>query len=474
MHNSKILRILRTFSAWDIYHLNDFVDSPFYNKNDQAIALWEYVKTYAPDFDHSDLERLNVYGQIFPGETFNHGKFRHLQTDLTRLMEKFLVVKYRENHPQEVMHDLARAYAERGLEKDYEETCRKYLKKAEARTQSETADFLREFEFEESRYLHGIQSRARNQTSTVSEVMQALDRMYLAKKLRYSCEVINRANILQEDYRLFLTDEITARLADFPHLHHPLIDLYRQTLMTLTQGEEESHYYSLRNALEESFDQIEPSELNHLYAFALNYAIRQFNSGKQEYGRQIFDLYKVLIEQHLIFEQEILPVPHYKNMVAIGTRMKEFDWVEEFIKEYQKYLPEEDAHNACTYNLAYLLFAKGEYRKVLKLLSSVEFTDIFYLTDARATLLRTYYELDDFDGLAYLQGSFRMLLRRDKQLSDYQRKLYLNLIKITQLLMKYQLGEKITLEQIQAHIDKSPNIAAKGWVLEKLKELAGH
>ena len=474
MHNSKILRILRTFSAWDIYHLNDFIHSPFFNKNDQVLTLWQNIKGFAPDFDHSDLERLKVYGKIFPGESYQSAKFRHLQADMTRLLETFLVQKHREDQSEKIMLDLIRAYSVRGLEKDYEETCRKYLKKTAKKMQTGASDFLQNFEFEENRYLHAIQNRSRKQTSSVNEVMNALDRMYLARKLRYSCEVINRANILNQEYSLFLTGEITRKLQEFPHLNHPLIDLYRQTFMTLTDGEEEAHYYGLRNSLEGSFPLIDPSELNHLYAFALNYAIRQFNSGKREYGRQIFDLYKVLIEQQLIFEQGLLPVPHYKNMVAIGTRLKEYDWVGNFIETYQKFLPKEEAHNAYTYNQAYLLFARGEYRKVLKLLSSVEFTDIFYLTDARATLMRTYYELEDFDGLTYLMGSFRMLLRRDKQLSEYQRKLYLNLIKTTQLLMKYQLGEKITKEQIQAHMDKVPNIAAKGWVLEKLRELSGY
>ncbi|MEZ4830321.1 MAG: hypothetical protein R3C61_29150 [Bacteroidia bacterium] len=114
---------------------------------------------------------------------------------------------------------------------------------------------------------------------------------------------------------------------------------------------------------------------------------------------------------------------------------------------------------------------RKEFSRVLRMLSSVEFSDVFYQTDAKTVLLRTYYELEDFDGLTYLMGSFRMFLRRNKQLSDYQRKLYLNLIKVAQILMRYRLGENITLAEIEARITKTPDIAALTWVKAKIQEL---
>ncbi|MEZ4773974.1 MAG: hypothetical protein R3D00_12385 [Bacteroidia bacterium] len=472
MHQTKLIRLLKTFSAWEIRAFDDFVRSPFFNKNPSVTRLWQLTKEFAPAFDQPELERKLVFTVIFPKEAFDEQKLRYLMTDLTRLIENFWVYKYRENHSVRFQQDITEVFQERNLTKDREESAAKLGKMLNKLPVRKTSDLLQKFLFEENEYLQQAHSRDRHHSSSVSQVMDSLDHLYLAKKLRYSCEVVNRANILQQEARLFLTTEILQQIDSFSAKDSPLIHLYHTTLLTLTDGANENHYFTLRQQLENSLQTLDKEELNHLYAFALNYAIKQFNTGRSEYGKEIFDLYKTLIENRIIFEGEQLPVPHFKNMVAIGTRLREFVWVESFIENYEKHLPESDRFNAYTYNLAYLLFEKKEFSRVLRMLSSVEFSDVFYQTDAKTVLLRTYYEIEDFDGLTYLMGSFRMFLRRNKQLSDYQRKLYLNLIKVTQLLMRYRLGEKVTIYQINQQIEKTPDIAGLNWVKAKIGELA--
>lgn len=471
MHQTKLIRLLKTFSAWEIRAFDDFVHSPFFNKNPSVTHLWELTKSQFPAFDQPVLARENVFAKVFPGEVFDEQKLRYLMTDLTRLMESFWVYRLRENDSTRYQMDLMDVFSHKDLTKDREETAARLRKTLQKQPIKKTSDLLQKFLFEENEYLSQPHARDRRHTSPVNEVMDSLDAFYLAKKLRYSCEIVNRANILQQEAHLFLTPQILQQIESFPVKDFPLIHLYHTTLLTLTDGIHENHYFTLRQQLENSLQILDKEELNHLYSFALNYAIKQFNTGKTAYGKEIFDLYKTLIENQIIFEGDILPVTHFKNMVAIGTRMKEFAWVESFIENYQKFLPESDRFNAYTYNLAYLLFEKKEFSRVLRMLSSVEFSDVFYQTDAKTVLLRTYYELEDFDGLTYLMGSFRMFLRRDKQLSDYQRKLYLNLIKVAQMLMRYRLGEKVTLEQIEQQIEKNPDIAGLNWVKAKIQEL---
>jgi hypothetical protein len=51
---------------------------------------------------------------------------------------------------------------------------------------------------------------------------------------------------------------------------------------------------------------------------------------------------------------------------------------------------------------------------VLHLLGTVEYDDVFYQLDAKTTLMKTYFELDEFQPLQSLKESFRILLSRKK------------------------------------------------------------
>ena len=471
MHQSKPIRILKSLSSWELKSLDDYIRSPFFNKNEKVIEAWEYISGFAPGFEDQKLGMEFCFKHLFPQEDYQSQKLRYVMTDLTRLIEGFLISKNLEEKPYEREFVLLDALEQRNLDKDFQETHRKLKKKILSTDPQNSDDFVDVFRIVEKGYLYGVKTQNRNDQSTVDQVVNTLDQCYLAKKLRYSCEVINRANVLNQSYELFLTKEISNVFPLFSQLHHQLIQLYFITLQTLTDGENQNHFFQLKGLLEEHSDQLSLNELRNLYAFALNYCIKKLNTGNAEFGQQIFELYQTLVEKRIIFEDGKLPVPHFKNTVAIGTRMKEYDWVEAFIEKYHHFLPEEEAKNAYTYNMAYLQFARGNYSQVKRLLSAVEFTDVFYQTDAKTTLIKTYYELEEFEPLIYLLGSFKVYLKRNKQISDYQRKLYLNLVRITQALVKYQLGEKITVAQIKEKMDKLPNMAAKQWVAQKVGKL---
>jgi hypothetical protein len=471
MQKSKPIRILQSLSAWELKSLDEYIRSPFFNKNKRVLEAWEFIYGFAPDFIDKRLTMESCFGAVFPEETFQAQKLRYLMTDLTRLIEGFLVYQSQESRPYERGISLLEAFEQRGLEKDFQETYRKLEKKALAEELKESDQFLQRFLLAEKKYLFEVKNQKRSAQSTVDEVITPLDQFYLSKKLRYACELINRANVLNQDYNLFLIREINQTIPDFSHLQHHLIRLYHITLQTLIDGDNEDHFFQLKKLLVENYGQISQDEIRNLYAFALNYCIKKLNTGKSEFAQQIFELYQILVEKRIIFEHGVLPVPHFKNTVTIGTRMQAYEWVEAFIENYHSFLPPEEAQNAYTYNMAYLQFSRGNYRRVKRLLNTVEFTDVFYQTDAKTTLIKTYYELGEYEPLIYLLGSFKVYLKRNQQLSDYQRKLYLNLIKITWALVKYQVGEKITIDQIKERMDRMPNIAGKQWVSQKIGEL---
>lgn len=471
MQKSKLILLLQTLTAWERRGFDAYVRADYFNPNESVGRLWAHLQAFAPEFDDPALEMESVWRALFPEAHYDEAKMRYLLTDLTRLAEGFLAHREWIEDSLASTRYLLKAYHKRGLNKAFAEKSRRQaqaLAEVENRNHHNAVDKL---QYMEQRYLaiRGSSSD-RKAEDPVADVMHALDELFVLKKLRYSCELINQSNVLNKHFDFFLTEELVGYMREHPGFGGPLARLYFQALLTL-QDPEGGHYPQLKQMLAAAIPHTDAGDLHDLYICALNHCIKQYNLGKQAYARELFELYRVLIENKIIFVRETLPMQHFKNAVTMGVRTGEFDWTAEFIHSHKAFLPEDEAENAFTYNMAYLEEARGNYHQVKKLLLEVDFSTVFYQLGSRTLLLRTYYELEEFEPLLYLIESFRMYIKRENSLSEYQRRLYLNLIRIVKLLARYRLGERIRLPDIQKELDQRPDTAAREWLNEKLNAL---
>ncbi|MBL4654652.1 MAG: hypothetical protein JKY33_02355, partial [Bacteroidia bacterium] len=180
-----------------------------------------------------------------------------------------------------------------------------------------------------------------------------------------------------------------------------------------------------------------------------------------------------LLDKEIILEEKNISPWDYKNIVTVGLRVEEIEWTKKFIHDYEKKIAVEFRKNAFTYNLACLHFHQKEYTKALKLFQEVDFTDVYYSLDSKSKLLKIYYELEEVEGLYSLIDSFRTYLRRNKLISDYQKTVYLNLIKYVKKAMQIKLNGNDTKKIIvlKNEVESNKQVADINWLTAKLDDL---
>ena len=131
-------------------------------------------------------------------------------------------------------------------------------------------------------------------------------------------------------------------------------------------------------------------------------------------------------------------------------------------------MPIEHQENAFTFSMARVYFFKKEYDKVLELLQQVEYDDVFYLLDAKVALIKTFYELEEIDSLVALLDSFKMLLRRKKDIAENLRIHYNNFVVYVKKLVSTSDRKKII--QLKAELATSINVTELSWLRDKVEE----
>ena len=93
MYQNKAIIILRTFTPQEMRQMDDFVLSPFFNKNQKVADLYLVIRDSHPDFDAPVIERQRLFEAVFPGSAYDEQKLRYLLTDLTKLLEEYICWK---------------------------------------------------------------------------------------------------------------------------------------------------------------------------------------------------------------------------------------------------------------------------------------------------------------------------------------------------------------------------------------------
>ncbi|RMG67411.1 MAG: hypothetical protein D6722_13205, partial [Bacteroidetes bacterium] len=120
---SRLLRILATFSAWEIRHWQDFLASPYHNKHTGLQALGAKLVDHWPDWE--GLEADDLARVIWGEAAYEERALRDLMARLTRLTESFVALRHWEKDPPQQDRDLLDGLVERGLWDLHQKTSRR-------------------------------------------------------------------------------------------------------------------------------------------------------------------------------------------------------------------------------------------------------------------------------------------------------------------------------------------------------------
>ncbi|MGB1206544.1 MAG: hypothetical protein ACPG5B_12905 [Chitinophagales bacterium] len=468
MINSKLIELASKIPKRQFKRLQDFLESPYFNKKEELIALYHFLASFQFDFTHEKLTKANafiyVYGKHKP---YDEKEMGYMMSQLTQLINDFLAHEQLRNDDMMKSQLLMPLYNDWDLDKSFSEILKKANKFQKKKRGKDSDYYFNQFKI----YLNEAEQFAKKQVHAQDVALQKaidfLDYYYIATKLQYSCAILSRS-LAAKNYQVKLIQELKKYLQNNSHENHYSIHIYHTILQTVLDSDNGIHFIKLKKLMEKYIHHFEPEEATGIYTHAVNYCVRRINNGQSHYAAELLTLYKDLLKNRLIFEGNYLSQWNYTNIVSIAIRNEEFEWTKEFIRAYKTSLDPVFRKNAYTYNLAYLFFHQKEYDKVLELLPKVEFKDVLYGVSARLLLIKSYYEQNYVMPFASLVDSFKMYLKRNKIISDDMRKRHLNFLKYIDAVQKELKGNNVKLLKLKQKIEADKQTINKAWLLEKV------
>lgn len=463
MNSTKLGRVFSLLNAYERNEFNKFLLSPFFNRREDVLKLYRILIASS---GQEEIEKERIWEKIFPETTFQNADFNRLANRLLGLLETYLSNRQKTSHEINRRIALAQYYHSHQAKDLTQAIYKKEKKRIDEAKERGTIYFLDRYILSREIY-NASAPRQKRHGQGLHQLSLDLDEFYFLEKLKQACSLAAQKNVSSEVVRLDLLKEVLERVESPNRPIPPILRAYAFAYRMMESDEGVEEFEQLLHLLEQRKSQIPPDDQRAVYLMAINFCIQQLNRGQVRYLREVYNLYKIGLNDKWLFEQETLSLWTYKNIVSAGLKLEEFKEVTSFIDNYRDRLPEEARENHHRYNLAELQMAQGQYREVLRSLRFLQFKDPLTQLRSRILLVKASLELGDHPLAEYQLVAFRKLLIRRKSLA-YHRENYLQFVRIVGRILLLEPGDDASRLAIRQEVELAEAVVERHWLLEKV------
>ncbi len=478
MYQSKLIELLGVLSKKELNRLEEFLQSPFFNKNKTILLFFEYLKPFAPSFTSEKLSKQVVYEHIYKGMPYDDLRLRHLMSDLLKLVERFLVHHRLESSNTQKYRSLTATYNDFQLYRHAKDVLQGWQRWQNKRKEQHLNYYYDQYCLEEENSITNNPDHSRTSDFNLQKRVDQLNIFYIASQLQFACFIGNTINNFDTDFDLILLEDILKVVKERNLTEIPVIAIYYYAYHMIQDKEDEASFRSFTQLFQAHMEKFPYDDVQTFYIFAKNFCIENINAGNEQYYEDIFELYKSELDFFQKREDDkILTLGNFKNIVTVGLRLKLYDWVEQFIEEYKDQISTSNASDIIDYNLAQLYFYREQYDDAIDLLFGKKYDDPFYEIDARKLLIKIYFEQEEYLVMTNAMKTLRVYVHRNKKIAKIHKDANRNFINFLNEIVKLKTKPKHKtkngkyeekLTALKEKIKTDDFVAERKWLMEVL------
>ena len=475
----KELKIYKSLLQLDIMELNrfhKFLISPYFNIDERLVKLYEFYnekrksKTIASMVTEADVWAANFHGAL-------DGKLlRRLNSDLLSHLATFLGVEELQKHKLMINNLKLKGIGSKNIPELMLSVSRSNKTVLNRYHDNSSLSYYHQYLYEkinfEQKNIDTIkQSKAKLEDEiTLDKISDNLDQFYIIEKLKLYIDLLS----WQKSFKIDKTIKHIPRLKEIlqeQDATNDLITAYLIIIKTLEEPEEIKYFKLLRSIVSRNKNTFSKEDFKYIYNSLISTSVNRMNKGIDEFIVLSFEVYKEALRLNAITQNGNILETTFNNIVAIACRNKEYVWVDDFISEYGKMLPNKTRENALSFSLARVEFYKKNFETVIDMLQTVEYDMGMYNLNSKSILLFSFYEMRELDALDSLLNSFKVYVNRDKTITASRKRAYNKMLNFLKRIANVNPRDKKKIASIKAKLQETKGVLNKAWLLEKIDEL---
>lgn len=481
IEKTKLIKLLSSFSNLEWKRFGRFVQSPYYNTNQQLVIFYHILKKAFPFNRIKDLELEKIYKKIYGKEVLKLSKFQNLCSDLYSLATDFIVDVHLKQETRKKEKLIIDALSERNYELFKAESYKLIKAIKEQSVYHDTEDFYLLYKLNLDFWQHIETEKFQQSEEKINLAHNYLDKSYHLDKLKYMAAISSRTNFLNTStvkkieelkrkifYQLATKSKNSLLFQEISELHH---------------SPDLTKYHAVKKFILQSFPKLNLPNKRDLIIHLINFVINFRLTSDELHFQEIFNLYQIGVENQLFIVNERMRDIEFVNIGMAGFGVNKIEWTHQFIKNHQAFLSENDREEIVPFVLAYGKLFQKDYEAVIDLLRTVNPKEsLKNLFRIKSLLIRAFFECilqgvgNYSQAIQYQLAAFQKQMARDTKNAKTRTQAYLNFILIVKkMLHLLDQNSKIkpSIKSVEILINDTKPLVLAVWLKEKIKEIKG-
>ena len=474
MINSKLLQLFKSLSPPEVRELESFLQSPFHNTNSLLLRLYKILRRQAPHFKESRLRKEEVADQLFAKEEKDKvRKLQYAMSAFVKLIEHYLVEKELQKKKEEEQFLLLTAYKRRGLDKFFFKKTIEFERSLEKSAYRDIEYFFQKYRLNNAILTHPTTEKVSKEVAGFRATFDALDNFYLGSKFLQAMVAHDREQTFEQSYDFFFKKELLTFSKQKGKEDIPLFKIYKLMIKGAVEKMVDQRiqiYFELKTEVLNNLSLFREPYREDLVICVLNFATRLQRQGIKDFEREVFEFYRLLLEDYYASREDLLQSSVYINAVILACELNEQEWANRFITEGAQQLDAEERPSMEALSKAYLACSQKSYSEALVHLRDIVYPNAYYNYLAKFLSVRCFFESEEDELLYTFLKTFENFTRRHTQLVENRKLPILHFIKFTRKLYANKYQKKYSQDQLIAQLEETPAISWSSWLRRKIME----
>jgi hypothetical protein len=339
MRESKIVELLKGMDITEFKKLGDFVKSPFHNKSENMVLLYEYLSKFSKDFNGVYLDYGEISAFAFPGERFNETKVRTLISKFVRMIESFFIyLEFEKNTGyQKVL--LLNTLNIRNLPKSFKSTLKETMGLQSKQFSRDEDYYYNQMYIELESFNYFLERTPRINQEDFGKINDNINLFFIITKLNLlHFMMFEMQSNAEYQYRIWLMDEIIAYIEDnltWISREHPIIYMKYLILMTIIKPESQIYFKNLKKFVLKNHLKLNDEVLGYVFGALTNYCIIRCNGGDIGFKFEKFKVYKIMEDNDMFSKEKYINFIDFLNAILSALEANRLAWAERFFEKYK-------------------------------------------------------------------------------------------------------------------------------------------
>lgn len=481
MQNSRLIRLLKIFSAEEFKSFGKFIRSPLYNRHKDLIRYYTCLKEYYPAFSGNNFTQEKIFAHVYNGRKFSKNEFLKLSSSMSRMCDLFLKLQLDRFTTD---FNLLNHYVNRNLDKEFLSLYKKVSFYIDNEEGLDNMIFVKKIYLETLFIRFNMnRDRQRNICGDIIKRGNYFAYQSLLWIMIQNRDMITNFNAFNYEYRestafKFIESVKIEKLVSEISFEDNRLGRYLKYYtfcILITQHPEKPEYFKgFKDSFSAIYNELNRLEKNNFLARMQTYVMNKVQGGKLDLAGELLDSYRFFFSnKDDIFENGFIPMPPLRNSVITAFISKDEDFLKELVEKYSLQVHTDyiqDTHNICK---AWYDFYLKNFEGVIDSLKIFEYNYEPHKLDVKNIQLKTYFEMCDYERLESHVDSFRHFALKNKNLTPTIRRRQLELINWVNKIAGFKsFCKKFSVSDIINELNAADlNIFNKLWLKEKIEEL---